>query len=103
VTFSTLGVRGAFDFAFGTLNVRAHGLLGWRHAYGDTTPIAFNAFGGGGAFAIAGVPIAEDMALIEAGFDLAVAEEADLTLLYAGQVADDAQDHGIKATLNVRF
>ncbi|WP_439544398.1 autotransporter outer membrane beta-barrel domain-containing protein [Hyphomicrobium sp.] len=103
VTFSTLGVRGAFDFALGTLNARAHGLIGWRHAYGNTTPIAFNAFAGGAAFAIAGVPIAEDTALIEAGLDMAVADETEFTLLYAGQIANDAQDHGVKASLNVRF
>jgi outer membrane autotransporter protein len=103
VTFSTLGVRGAFSFAFGTLNARAHGLIGWRHAYGDTTPIAFNAFASGGAFAIAGVPIAEDTALIEAGLDMDVGYESEFTLLYAGQVANDAQDQGVKASLNVRF
>jgi hypothetical protein len=46
------------------------GTLGWRHALGDVTPTSTLAFAGGHAFTIAGVPIARDAAIVEAGLDL---------------------------------
>lgn len=103
VTFSTLGVRAGYAFALGAFDARAHGLVGWRHAFGDTTPVSINAFAGGSVFAVDGVPIADHVALLEAGLDVRVGDDAELSLLYAGQLADSASDHGIKATLDVRF
>ena len=52
---------------------------------------------------MAGVPIAKDSAVIEAGFDVKVGRMATLGLAYQGQIAGNAQDHGVQATLNVRF
>lgn len=34
-TFTTLGIRASGDFALGTLDATARGMLGWRHAFGD--------------------------------------------------------------------
>ena len=59
-TFTTLGVRASTDVMLGGTNAAVNGMVGWRHAFGDTTPYSSFAFAGGNAFAIAGAPIAED-------------------------------------------
>jgi outer membrane autotransporter protein len=61
------------------------------------------AFAGSNAFTIAGVPIAKNAALVEAGLDLALSKSATLGVSYTGQLAADAQDHAFKANLAIRF
>lgn len=104
VTFSTLGLRAASTFLLEDgITATARGALGWRHAFGDTTALSTHTFAGGDAFVIAGVPIAQDAALIEAGLDLTNALDATLSLSYSGQIAGDAQDHGVTLGLSVPF
>ncbi|WMT92484.1 autotransporter domain-containing protein [Pelagibacterium sp. H642] len=103
VTFTTLGLRGEHAMTLGTMDATLRGTVGWRHAFGDTTPESTHAFSGGDAFTIAGVPIAGDAAVIEAGLDLNLTPDATFGLSYQGQIASDAQDHGFKADLSVRF
>ncbi|MNL75864.1 Extracellular serine protease precursor [compost metagenome] len=79
------------------------GTPAWRHAFGDVTPLATFAFTGGSAFTVAGVPIARNAALVEAGLDLAIAPSATLGLSYSGQLAADSQEHAFKGNLAVRF
>lgn len=102
-TFTTLGLRGSSDFAFGGMNVTARGMLGWRHAFGDVTPTSTFAFAGGDAFTIAGVPIARDSAVIEAGLDFNLASNAKLGLSYTGQFGGGTVDQGAKVDLAVKF
>lgn len=102
-TFSTLGLKVEADFAFGTMTAKAHGAVSWRHAFGDTVPLSTNVFTGGAAFTVAGTPIAEDAAIIEAGLDLAVTDSASLGLSYAGQIASDAEEHGFNARFGIAF
>ncbi|MGH6763716.1 MAG: autotransporter-associated beta strand repeat-containing protein [Phyllobacterium sp.] len=102
-TFTTLGLRASTNFSLGTMRATARGMLGWRHAFGDTAPLSTHAFTGSNAFTIAGVPIAEDAAAIEAGVDIDVTDSATLGLFYNGQIADDAQDHGVRADFTMRF
>ncbi|WP_281004840.1 autotransporter outer membrane beta-barrel domain-containing protein [Mesorhizobium hawassense] len=102
-TFTTLGLRGSTDVALGGINATARGTLGWRHAFGAVTPTSSFAFAGGDAFTIAGVPIARDSVVIEAGFDLPLSANATLGLSYAGQFGADSADNGAKATLDARF
>lgn len=78
-------------------------MLGWRHAFGDVTPLASLAFAGSDAFTIAGTPIAEDALVVEAGFDVGVSERASLGVSYSGQIASNAGDHGFRADLTVKF
>lgn len=103
VTFTTLGVRVEHAVALGTIDATLRGMVGWRHALGDTTPQSTHAFSAGDAFTIAGVPIAEDAAVIEAGLDLNFTPEATFSLSYSGQIAESVQDHGFKASLAVKF
>jgi subtilase-type serine protease len=103
VTFTTLGAHAATDFAIGSLGATARGMLGWRHAFGDTVPTSTFAFAGGTPFAIEGLPIATDALAIEAGLDLQIAKAATLGFAYAGQLASKAQDQSFKLDLAVRF
>lgn len=101
--FSTLGVRASTSFVVQGMDLTLRGTLAWRHAFGDVTPLTTFAFSGGGAFTVAGVSIARNAALVEAGLDLAITRSATLGLSYAGQLATDSQDHGFKGNLTVRF
>ncbi|WP_258051869.1 autotransporter domain-containing protein [Mesorhizobium sp. INR15] len=102
-TFTTLGVRVSSDFKLGGVEATARGMLGWRHAFGDVTPLSTVAFAGSDDFTIAGVPIARDAALVELGVDLQLTSNAKLGLSYAGQFSADAHDNGFKAKLGLSF
>lgn len=101
--YSTLGLRGSTTFALQGMDLTLRGGLAWRHAFGDVDPKATLAFAGSNPFSVAGVPIARDAAIVEAGLDLAISKSAALGISYAGQLAQDAQDHAFKANLAVRF
>lgn len=103
VTFTTLGVRGSTDVALGAVNATVRGTVGWRHAFGDVTPLSSVAFAGSGGFEVAGTPIARDAAVLGAGIDFDIAPKAKLAISYTGQVSGDASDHGIDAKLAVSF
>jgi outer membrane autotransporter protein len=104
VTFSTLGLRASTDFSLNGMAATARGSLGWRHAYGEVTPTSLLAFAGGGSsFNIQGVPIAQDSAVVDAGFDVVVARNVSVGFSYVGQAASHAQDHDFKANLNWKF
>jgi outer membrane autotransporter protein len=102
-TFTTLGLRASTELTFGAVNTTVRGAIGWRHAFGDDRPETGLAFAGGSSFAIEGVPIARNAALLEAGLDVKVTENAKLGIAYQGQIASDAQEHGFNAKLGVRF
>jgi outer membrane autotransporter protein len=78
--------------------------LAWQHAFGDVTPTAALAFESAGiGFTVAGVPIARDAALLDAGFDLPVAPRATLGIAYSGQLAANAQDNAVKGNFTWKF
>jgi subtilase-type serine protease len=79
------------------------GSLGWRHAFGDVTEVARNAFAGGTAFTIDGVPLANNALAIQAGFDMALGGQLALSLGYTGQYAANARDNGIQGALRWSF
>ncbi|WP_206516553.1 MULTISPECIES: autotransporter domain-containing protein [unclassified Mesorhizobium] len=102
-TFTTLGLRASAGFDLGGMQATAQGTLGWRHAFGDTTPTADMAFAGGDLFTIAGVPIARDTAIVGAGLDFRIADSTTLGISYSGQFGKKAADQGVRATMQVRF
>lgn len=104
-TYSTLGVRAQAPIpAIGPWAMTARGSLGWQHAYDGTTPVSLMAFATSPTpFAIAGVPIARDALLVEAGLDALIYRNTVLALLYTGRIASDASAHAIKANLAVKF
>jgi outer membrane autotransporter protein len=103
LTYNTLGLRASTKVMLGRMQATARGMLGWRHAFGDVTPTSTLAFAGGDAFEIAGVPLARDAAVIEAGLDVQLAASATLGLSYAGQFGGGTHDNGFKLDLGVRF
>jgi outer membrane autotransporter protein len=80
-------------------------MIGWRHAFGDTTPLATQAFSfaAGSPFTVAGAPIAKDTAVLEAGLDFVLSHNATLGVSYTGQFGSNARDNGAKADLSVKF
>lgn len=102
-TFATLGLRAEHGLTLGAVRATLNGTVGWRHAFGDTTPGGIHSFSTGDAFTVAGVPIARNAAIVKAGLDLRLSRAATFGLSYNSQIASSAQDHGFKADLNVRF
>lgn len=102
-TFTTLGLRASAPLQFSTTDANLKGMIGWRHAYGDRTPIATQAFAGGDAFTVQGIPIAKDAALFEAGMDFHVSQAATFGVSYVGQFGSKTTQNGFNASFNVKF
>lgn len=103
-TFTTLGLRGSSTFDVNGASLTAKGMIGWRHAFGDTVPLSGMQFASGGApFTIAGVPIARDAAVVEAGLDYAISPSATLGIAYGGQFGSGVTDQSVRANLSVKF
>lgn len=76
----------------------------WQHAFGDVTPTAALSFQTiGTAFTIAGVPIARDAALVDAGADLALNHYASIGIAYVGQLAGRDQDNSVNGNFRLKF
>lgn len=99
-TFTTLGMRASTTFDLGGVSATARGTLGWRHAFGNTTSPASLAFAGGAPFTTAGVPIARDAAMVEAGLDFNLTPAATLGVSYAGQFSSGLADQSVRASFN---
>jgi outer membrane autotransporter protein len=105
VGYSTLGARVAANYLLpGGAVLIPRASVAWQHAFGDVVPAAALAFQGtGAAFTVAGVPLAEDAALVEAGLDLPITPQATVGFSYIGRLGDSAQDHSVRGNLLVRF
>lgn len=105
LAYSTLGLRGSADLpGSGSMRFSTSGMLGWRHAYGDTSPEASLSYvAGGSSFAVQSAPVARDTAVIEAGLALTFNKVLSLGVDYQGQLAHDFQDHGVIGNLTIRF
>ncbi|WP_312199801.1 autotransporter domain-containing protein [Anaerospora hongkongensis] len=102
--FTTLGLRTATSVKLGKKAMTARGLLGWRHAYGDTIPTATLSYASGSStFMTGGVPIARDAAVVEAGLDFTLSPTATLGISYNGQFANHLVDQSFKANLSMKF
>ncbi|WP_165769568.1 autotransporter outer membrane beta-barrel domain-containing protein [Arboricoccus pini] len=104
IVFQTLGLRAGHDLVLDTVKLKTGGSLGWRHAYGDTSPEAHLAFAQGSAgYAVQGSPVARDSLVLGAGAALDVLPRLAIGLDYTGELAHDAQDHGLMATVTFKF
>ena len=101
---ATAGVRAVttFDLGLGA-PVTAHGLVGYRRAFGDVVPTALLSFGTGPSFLTAGLPIDKDALVAEAGLDLRIAPNATIGVAYRGQVGQRAEDHAVKGSFSIKF
>lgn len=103
--FTTLGARAAITYALSDrATITTFGMLGWRRAFGDTTPVMAMAFASGGTgFNISGNSLARNAALVEAGLNVHFSPTATIGLSYVGQLSDRVTDHAIKGNLMWRF
>jgi outer membrane autotransporter protein len=101
--FGTLGVRRTIKASLGGLEATARGMIGWRTAYGDTTPVSTNSFVGGDAFTVAGAPIARQAAVAEAGLDVKIDRFTTFGIFYNGQFSSSTIYNGFNVRLSGMF
>jgi len=105
IGYSSLGVRvgSLWTLENGTVLV-PHASAAWQHAFGDVTPTAALAFAStGAAFSVAGVPIAVDSALVDAGLDWRLTAQIKLGVGYQGELASHAQTQMAKGNFTWNF
>jgi outer membrane autotransporter protein len=103
--YSTLGLRAAtaVPLANGTVLV-PRGSVQWQYAFGDVTPVNALAFQSTGtSFTVAGIPIARNSTLVEAGFDWRFSPQAKLGAFYQGELAAHAESHAFKGAFTWDF
>jgi outer membrane autotransporter protein len=104
VTYSTLGARLIASVSTDVGTITFKGMLGWRHAFGDTVPQAtFSYASGSTPFLISGAPIDKDSLVVEAGLNWAVSEAVTLSASYTGAIGARDQEHTIRGGLTIRF
>jgi len=96
VTQTTLGVRASYQLP-GATPVTVTANLGWARAFGDTKTQTINRFGStGNRFAIKGVDMAKNRALVGVGVEARLARNTTVSLGYDGQLASKYKDHAAK-------
>lgn len=104
VGYSTLGLRVATTWHLSDMLVTPHASAAWQHAFANLTPDAALAFlSTGTGFAVTGVPLAQNSALIDVGLDLNLRPTITLGVSYAGQFANDLQDNAVKGRFTWLF
>lgn len=102
-TFSTLGLRAEGQFGLGEAAVTIQGTAGWRHAFGDLDPLAAHSFAGSDSFSVAGVPVSEDVLVLDFGISARLGPGASLRVSYDGQHGSGVSDHGLTANFGIVF
>jgi outer membrane autotransporter protein len=103
--FSTLGLRAAANFEIaGDMVLTPHASIAWQHAYGDVAPTSTVAFVANGAsFTTTALPLARDVAVVEAGIDLHQGNRLAFQVTYMGQIASGVQDTWLTGQFRWRF
>jgi outer membrane autotransporter protein len=103
VTFSTVGLRAQIGAPAGADGLRAHGVIGWRHAFGDRIPAIESGFAAGSRFVTLGMPISKESAVLDLGLEMNLASAVAIGASYSGQIGGDSSDNGVKAHFRVSF
>jgi len=106
VGYSSLGIRAAASYVLAngtTLTPRVS--AAWQHAFGDLTPAATLAFANipGSKFTVTGVPLAPDVALIDAGADVSIGPKAKFGLSYFGMLSSGTQYNSVWGSFTRAF
>ena len=102
--YTTLGVNIAKTLSrLEKMVTTLRGTFGWRHAFGEMTPVSTFAFADGASFATAGLPIARNGIVLAGGMDAHVLGAATLGIYYQGQILHNIADHGVRANLSWKF
>src|SRR5690606_26171154 len=104
VTFATLGLgaRHSFDDGRGRSGALG-GRIGWRHASGDVDSLNRQAFSGGAAFTVEGLPVDEDALVAQVGGEMTLGETLSLQVDWTGQAGDRTTARALSAALRWRF
>ncbi|NXZ90149.1 autotransporter outer membrane beta-barrel domain-containing protein [Serratia fonticola] len=104
-TVSTLGLRADTEWAVSTdTTVALRSELGWQHQYGDLergTGLRFN--GGNAPFVVSSVPMSRDGMVLKVGAEVAVNDNATLSVGYGGLLSQNHQDNSVNAGFTWRF
>jgi subtilase-type serine protease len=104
-TVSTLGLRADTEWqASKTTSVALRSELGWQHQYGDLdrgTGLRFN--GGTSPFVVNSVSASRDGAVLKASAEVAVSNNATLSLGYGGLLSQNYQDNSVNAGFTWKF
>jgi subtilase-type serine protease len=104
-TASTLGLRADTEWAVSTdTTVALRSELGWQHQFGDLergTGLRFN--GGNAPFVVSSVPVSRDGMVLKVGAEVAVNDNATLSLGYGGLLSQNHQDNSVNAGFTWRF
>ncbi|MEJ0050232.1 MAG: autotransporter domain-containing protein [Methylovirgula sp.] len=105
VGYSSLGLRLATNIALESGQVLTpHASAYWQHAFGDVTPVETLSFlSTGTGFSTAGVPLAQNTAVIDTGLDLALTRNTKIGVSYFGQLGSNVQDNAVKGDFLWRF
>ncbi|MDR6873880.1 outer membrane autotransporter protein [Bosea sp. BE125] len=100
--FSIVGLRA--ETQLGATPLFARAMLGWRHAFGETTPTAVLAFAGAASpFQVYAAPVARDAMVAEVGLSWRVAGNVALGLGYNAALGNGARDHALRGRIDVTF
>ncbi|EJJ27681.1 autotransporter domain-containing protein [Rhizobium sp. CF142] len=101
--FTEIGLRAATEFNLQETVGTLQGSVSLRHANGDTQPETKMAFSGGSSFDVRGAPLAENVAVVNAGVNFNLGSNAALAVSYTGQFGSGASQNGINGYLGVKF
>ncbi|GAU86300.1 extracellular serine protease precursor [Bosea sp. BIWAKO-01] len=100
--FSTLGLRA--EAQLGTAPLFARAMLGWRHGFGDLTPVAKTAFLLGSTPAqVYAAAIDRNALATEAGLDWRLSSATSLGLTYSAAIGERSRYQALKGRVDVRF
>jgi outer membrane autotransporter protein len=103
-TVSSLGLRAQTGYNLGNNPALVRGSLAWQHAFGDEHLERTMAFrDGGDPFAIKGVALARDTAVLGLGTQVEVSPSAAISLDYEGQFASGLTDHAASVKVQWSF
>lgn len=106
VGYGTLGLRLATTLPLANgMALAPHASAAWQYAFGDLSPSAQQALTSvpGSNFTVAGVPLAQNTALLEAGLDLKLSAQMRVGVSYVGQFADSVTVNAFQANLTWNF
>ena len=103
IAFSTLGLRASAGVDLAGAPALLTGMVGWRHATGDTGSTATHGFDGSQAFTVGGLPVAEDALLLQLGLGVTLGASTTLDLSYDGEFAVDNSRQALRGGLTTRF
>ncbi|WP_193732308.1 autotransporter domain-containing protein [Komagataeibacter sp. FXV3] len=104
-TYSTFGLRMSSDIRMGSLVLIPNASLAYRHTFGHLTPTTQEYFarGNGPAFDVAGVPLSENAAVLDAGLKARMTNRVNIGVSYIGQYGERSTDSGIRGKFDLKF